>query len=172
MWQATQNLSFDGYIAYLDGSYVEVDQDAVDAIAGTGPNPKCGGEIPDAECVINNFDLKNAPKWNYMLAGNYVATFSSGYYLDMRLSAAYEDESYNLVANPEAIKRDETTLVDARISWNPPEGNWAVAIWGKNLTDEVYYPAATTVGAAGLGIPGLAYPGQPRTYGIDLRYSF
>jgi len=172
VFAATDNLSFDGYIAYLDGEYKKVDQNSIDAIAGLGPNPKCGGQIPDATCVLNNFKLKNAPEWNYMLAANYVSKFENGYSMMFRLSAAYEDWSYNLVGNPEEIKRDETTLVDARIALNGRNDRWSVALWGKNLTDEVYYPAATTVGAAAMGVPGLAFPGQPRTYGIDFRYSF
>jgi iron complex outermembrane receptor protein len=173
VFAATENLTFDGYVANLKGSYVELNQDAVEAIAGTTPNPKCGGEIPDEECVINNFDLKNAPKWNYMLGGTYRAKFQSGYFLNFRLSAAYEDSSYNLVGNPEAIKRDETTIWDARISFANPLDTWSISLWGKNLSDEVYYPAATTVGVGTIpGIPGLAFPGQPRTYGIDFRYIF
>ena len=172
VFQATENLSFDGYIAYLDGEYKEVSQDAVDAIAGTGPNPKCGGEIPDEQCVIDNFDLKNAPEWSFMLAGNYVANFDSGYFMTFRVSAAYEDDSFNLVGNPVAVKRDETTIWDARVALNNPDDTWSIALWGKNLSDEVYYPAATTVGAAAMGIPGLAFPGQPRTYGVDFRYTF
>lgn len=172
VFQATSNLSFDGYLGYLTGSYVEVDQDAVDAIAGTTPNPKCDGQIPDAECVINNFDLKNAPKWNWALGANHQTTLNSGHSLIFRVSVVYEDDSYNLVGNPEAIKRDETTMLDARIAFNNPTDTWSVALWGKNLTDEVYYPAATTVGAAAMGVPGLAFPGQPRTYGVDFRYTF
>ncbi len=172
VFQATEKLSFDGYIAYLDGEYKELNQDAVDSIAGTGPNPKCGGQIPTDECVINNFSLKNAPEWNYMLAANYVTNFNSGHFMTFRVSAAYEDESYNLVGNPEAIKRDETTIWDARIALNNPNDTWSIALWGKNLSDEVYYPAATTVGAAAIGVPGLAFPGQPRTYGVDFRYTF
>ena len=88
------------------------------------------------------------------------------------LSYAYEDSSYNLVANPEAIKRDETKIVDARIAYSGADDIWSVGLWGKNLTNEVYYPAATTVGAAAMGIPGLAFPGQPRTFGVDFRYTF
>ena len=173
VFAATENLTFDGYIANLTGSYVELDENSVVAIAGSGPNPKCGGQIPDEECVINNFDLKNAPKWNYMLGGTYLVRFESGYFLNFRVSAAYEDDSYNLVANPEVVKRHETTIWDARISFANPKDTWSIALWGKNLSDEVYYPAATTVGVGAIpGIPGLAFPGQPKTYGIDFRYSF
>jgi iron complex outermembrane receptor protein len=170
---ATENLTFDGYIANLKGNYVELDENSIVAIAGSDPNPKCGGQIPDEACVINNFDLKNAPEWNYMLGGTYHLQMQSGYFFNFRLSAAYEDDSYNLVANPEAVKRDETTIWDARISFANPNDTWSISLWGKNLSDEVYYPAATTVGVGAIpGIPGLAFPGQPRTYGVDFRYSF
>lgn len=172
VFRATESLSFDGYIGYLSGNYVELDQDAIDAIAGTGPNPKCGGQIPDEQCVINNFEMKNAPKWNWALGANHQTTLSSGHALTFRVSFVYEDDSYNLSGNPEAIKREETTIWDARIAFSNPADTWSVALWGKNLSDEVYYPAATTVGAAAMGVPGLAFPAQPRTYGVDFRYTF
>lgn len=171
-FKATENLSFDGYIAYSDGHYSEVDATSIVAIAGAGPNPICNGQIPDAACLLNNFELKNLPEWNYAVAGNYFATLGGGYELATRVSLAYEDESFNLTGNPSEIKREDTSMVDARIGLTNPNDTWTVSLWGKNLLDEVYYPSATTVGAAALGVVGLTYAGMPRTYGIDLRYTF
>ena len=54
-------------------------------------------------------------------------------------------------------------LLDARISVGPDNGNWAVAVWGKNLTDKLY---RTNV------IPffgdEVSQFGPPLTYGLDL----
>jgi iron complex outermembrane receptor protein len=171
-FQATENFTLDGFVAYNDGAYTEVNQTAIVAIAGAGPNPICGGQIPDADCLYNNFDLKNLPEWIYAVAGNHFASLGDGYDLQTRVSVAYEDESFNLTGNPSAIKREDTTMVDARVTLINPNNTWSVALWGKNLLDEVYYPSATTVGAAALGVPGLAFAGMPRTYGVDLRYTF
>ena len=165
VFQVTENFYLDGYLAYLNGEYKELNEDAVVAIGGTAPSAKCGGQVPDANCIINNFELKNAPKWNWMLAGNYVTTLSSGYSLTFRASVAWEDDSFNLVANPEFINRPETTIVDARVSLGSPDDNWSVSLWGKNLTDEVYYPAAVTIGNTAMGVPGVTFPGQARTWG-------
>ena len=81
------------------------------------------------------------------------------------LDIAYEDESYNLVSNPEHVKREETTLVNARVAWDSPNQQWQVTAWAKNLTDEIYYPASGSV-------PWLdtVYAADPKTYGIDVRY--
>ena len=169
---ATDALSFDGYVAYSDGSYTELDATSVVAIGGSAPNPICGGEIPDADCIKNNFELKNLPDWNYAIAGNYSAGVGNGYELFTRVNVAYEDDSFTLVGNTPEVKRESTTIVDARISLINPSDTWSVSLWGKNLTDEVYYPAATTVGRDALGVVGLVFAAMPRTYGVDLRYTF
>ncbi len=58
-------------------------------------------------------------------------------------------------------------LLDASVRIQPPSENWAVTLWGKNLTDELY---------SQLGLPFLGdlveVWGPPRTYGVDFTYSF
>lgn len=172
LFQATSNLTLDGYVAYSDGSYTEVDQNTIVAIGGTLPNPVCGGEVPDEACLLNNFELKNLPEWSYAVAGSYLTTMANGYELSTRVSLSYEDETFHLVGNTPEIKREDTTLVDARITLADPGDKWSVSLWGKNLTDEVYYPAGTTVGRDAIGVVGLVFPAMPRTFGADLRYTF
>ena len=58
-------------------------------------------------------------------------------------------------------------LVNARLTYTPPKGNWEVALWGKNLADKEYFR-----NIAVSGVTGLAVPGDPRTYGVALRLSF
>ena len=58
-------------------------------------------------------------------------------------------------------------LLDASVRLQSPSANWAVTLWGKNLTDELY---------SQLGLPFLGdlveVWGPPRTYGVDFSYSF
>jgi len=56
--------------------------------------------------------------------------------------------------------------LNARIGFRPTSGNWEVAAWAKNITDERYFRNIAVSGAT-----GLAVPGDPATYGISLRWS-
>jgi iron complex outermembrane recepter protein len=61
-------------------------------------------------------------------------------------------------------------LLNARAEWTLPDGHTTLAVWGKNLTDELY---ATQVRAnnnpGGFQVQTL---GAPRTYGVSARYAF
>lgn len=55
------------------------------------------------------------------------------------------------------------TLVNGRIAYDTPEGNWSVALWAKNLADKSY---RTVWGGDGLG-SGWTLWGEPRSYGVE-----
>jgi iron complex outermembrane receptor protein len=52
----------------------------------------------------------------------------------------------------------------------PGDSTFSLALWGKNLSDENYYPSGYNL-TTSLGIFGAA-TGAPRTYGVDLVYEF
>jgi iron complex outermembrane receptor protein len=62
---------------------------------------------------------------------------------------------------------DSYGLLDARLTLAPDDNPWSVSIWVKNATDEVY---RNTVIAAFNDELGLYSP--PRTFGVDLKWSF
>lgn len=117
----------------------------------------------DRIALAESLDLKNAPEWNAGLTAIYTLSLQNGMYLSFGTDLAYEKESFNLAANPEAVKRDDTFIVNARIALGNDSGSWEVALWGKNLDDEVYYPAAS-----GSGV----YPADPKLWGLDLTLNF
>lgn len=65
------------------------------------------------------------------------------------------------------IKQKPFGLLDASLRIQPPEAKWAMTIWGKNLTDELYAVAAQ----AFFG-DLMNYYAPPKTFGVDLTYSF
>lgn len=72
------------------------------------------------------------------------------------------------------IKRGPTDLVDAQIRWEdialgPSSGRLSVSLWGRNLSNETYHARAIDFGA--LGFAGVTW-GDPRTYGLTLRYDY
>jgi iron complex outermembrane receptor protein len=59
-------------------------------------------------------------------------------------------------------------VANARIGWGADDGRWRLLLWGRNITDESYYPAAYNGGNG----PRIRVNGMPRTFGISLDYKF
>lgn len=56
-------------------------------------------------------------------------------------------------------------LLNARVTYLPPEGNWEISVFGKNLADEEYFRNIVPVSGAGVGTPG-----DPMTVGVSLNW--
>ena len=59
-------------------------------------------------------------------------------------------------------------VANARIGYGAADGQWRVLLWGRNITDEYYYPAAYNGGNG----PFIRVHGMPRTWGLSLDYKF
>ncbi len=157
-------------VGYLDGEYEDVSSSAARGLTGISvlDDPETADVIEGPTAaerieIAKSLELKNAPEWNAGLAAVWTVPLNNGLSLSFGTDLAYEKESFNLAANPEAVKRDDTLIVNARITLGRDSGDWEVALWGKNLDDELYYPAASG---------GGVYPADPRLWGVDLKFSF
>jgi iron complex outermembrane receptor protein len=63
---------------------------------------------------------------------------------------------------------DDYGVANARIGYGSNDGKWRVLLWGRNITDEYYYPAAYQGGNG----PFVRVNGMPRTWGVSLDYKF
>ena len=79
----------------------------------------------------------------------------------------YSWQSDMFWATDNIAKEPSYGLVDGRIAIGPEDRTWSVAVWGKNLTDELY-----RVNIIPFFGEEVSQFGPPRTYGIDvtLRY--
>jgi iron complex outermembrane receptor protein len=85
-------------------------------------------------------------------------------------SAAYTDDFFYNMRNFDADKFDNSTMVNLRWSWLSANGNWEIAAFVNNLTDE-------RAGIQGFDLATLCGCNEvsykpPRWYGINVRYSF
>jgi iron complex outermembrane receptor protein len=78
----------------------------------------------------------------------------------------WQDEHYKEIVNNVPVEDQE--LWNARVSWISPGGSWVIALWGKNLTDEVFR-VDTLTDPIGSGW-GVYVNGLPRTYGISTNF--
>ena len=79
---------------------------------------------------------------------------------------SYQDSTTGGVAPEDAT--ESFTIFNARISIGSADYKWRAQLWGRNLTDEYYYPAAYTGGNG----PYVRANGMPLTYGISVSYYF
>ncbi|HKY91908.1 MAG TPA: hypothetical protein VJM11_12750, partial [Nevskiaceae bacterium] len=80
---------------------------------------------------------------------------------------SFTDDAEADLSNNPRFHLDSYYLVNARLGLKSADDRWSVTVFGRNLTDEVYYNAkirsADTL---------VRYAGMPRTFGVSLSYAF
>lgn len=129
----------------------------------------------DNQVSLEGNRLPNAPKWNATFGAEYEASLGSRGTVTLRGDIAQRGVAYFKPNNDPRYASSPTTLINSRISWMPTDGSWEVALYGRNLTNERYatYKAAGT-DALGVSNPDLPLTvfGEPRQYGLQVRYFF
>jgi iron complex outermembrane receptor protein len=90
---------------------------------------------------------------------------SWGKALNFRVNYTWQSDMYWATDN--IAKEDSYGLVDARIGLAPDNAPWQVAVWGKNLSDELY--RTNIISFFGEEVSQF---GAPRTYGVDFTFKF
>jgi iron complex outermembrane receptor protein len=85
--------------------------------------------------------------------------------LDFRINLTWQSDMFWATDN--IAKEPSYALLDARIGLAPPDAPWEVAVWGKNLTDELY-----RVNIIPFSGDEISQFGPPRTYGLDFVWKF
>ena len=157
-WQLTKNISLFGSLGLLDTEYKDyLSYSHADA------DPENG--IP--------YDLSgraqaHAPKTQYSLGVQFF--FAQNWFAQVDIEGkgdAYASANHN-------EKLDGYTLLNMRLAYETER--WSIAVWGRNLTDQ----DVQTRGFGGFGNdPRKFYEteayyqlGEPRVYGLDVRYEF
>lgn len=141
----TQTLDIDLAAAFLDSEVISFSSARVADVLATVGDP-----------------LPGAPDVTATLSLNHGLMFANGWRLDSRLGVSHHgEESNRLNAVPGNIA-EAYTLLNARLELTSA-ANWSVYAYGRNLTDEVYFPELN--GASRL-------VGAPATYGAGLKYRF
>ncbi|WP_269792546.1 TonB-dependent receptor [Stenotrophomonas sp. Iso1] len=146
--QLTDKLRVDASIGTIDGEYKNYS--AVNA------------------AYFNGRSMKSSPDMQWTLAGTYVQPVGNAD-LVFSAQARHTDEYYQNQDTSRLIMTRANTEYNARISYEPREANWSVALWGKNLSDEISSTGGFDI--ANLGV-GVIYPNVPRTYGAEFKYRF
>jgi len=85
--------------------------------------------------------------------------------LNFRVNYTWQGDMFWATDN--IAKEDAYGLLDVRVALSPPSSPWAVALWGKNVTDELY--RVNIISFFGEEVSQFA---APRTYGADFSWKF
>jgi len=116
--------------------------------------------------------FQNIPEWTYSLSAAYTVPLDVGD-LKGQVNWYWRDRADMFPAGgdlrPERIQ-EAYGLLSARLALELHEPDITIALWGKNLTDEVYFNAAfdnyATAGTVN------QYIAEPRTYGVEASFKF
>lgn len=150
VWAPTSRFNMSGGIGLLDAEYDEV------------------GDSAQSAGISENNELINAPEFSANLSGEYLFPIAGGD-LSLRADMIYRDEQYRDAVNTPELKADAYTIWNGRITWTPASGNWMVAGFVTNITDELY----VTNGVSVLGLGYVeAYYNRPREWGLEFTMNF
>ncbi len=161
---ATSNLTISANLGTIDSEYTELTLQQAGGLTNNGASDGCGGVVT-IECA-QQLELKNAPEFKGSIAFTFTNRIGNGV-LTSSIDFAYEEESFNLVANPTNSLVDIPVLVNARIGYeidSSTGSGWRFAAWGKNIGDEEF--ARASAGTTFL------YTAEPATFGFDIGYKF
>jgi len=158
----TDALTITATAGFLDATY---DKFRVGSGEPCPPQP-----LPQPVPCSNNYDgrdLPYSPDFMGSITANYRFPILSG---ESRatLQVNYNGDRWGNFSQAPSELIDAVTLVNASLEWSPADSKWTVAAWARNLLNEKYTSLA--LDAPPLFTEGLL--GNPREYGLDLRYGF
>ena len=150
---ATERLRLSLAGSYVDATYKDFIESAIDPT--TGLNLNSSGNR-----------LQRTPETQ--LTGGVDLTLPLGQLGDaLNFRVNYTWQSDMFWATDNIAKEDAYGLLDVRVALSPPSSPWAVALWGKNVTDELY--RVNIISFFGEEVSQFA---APATYGVDFSWKF
>jgi len=157
------NISLNGAVAYTDGEYVSF-KNAPVPLEETG-----SANFKD----ISGQRLPGISKWAGSLGGEILSSpkdiFGRSARLFIGADAYYRSEFSSSASPSQFLNVEGYTLVNARAGFRATDGLSAF-FWARNLTDKDYFEQLLV--AAGNAGHYAGVLGDPRTYGVTLRYTY
>ncbi len=115
-------------------------------------------------------DFPYTPKWNINVGAQHTTIIDDFGTVTGRVDYSYRSEHFLDVANSPGLLQDDYGLLNAHVSYETADGQFGLALFGKNLTDEIYKVNGLDASA----FFGLAFAsfGAPRTWGIEATARF
>ena len=159
-----RNFSFQGAIAFTDGEYVSFANAPV-------PLEETGG--PTAFKDISGSTLPGISEWagslGAELLSNPVKIIGKDSKLFLAFDSFYRSDFSSSPSPSQYLNIGGYALLNGRIGFRATDG-LSISVWGRNLLDKDYFEQLLP--AAGNAGHYAGVIGDPRTYGVTLRYSY
>lgn len=157
------HFTFNGSIAYTDGKYVSFTNAPVplEEVGGTQAfKDVSGGELPGISKWTGSFGAEATTKGVFFgLKGNYFV--AADIYFRSKFSSSPSPSQY--------LNIEGYSLLNGRLGFRASNGI-SIYVWGRNLANTDYYEQLLAAPGSAGQYAGIL--GDPRTYGVTLRYSF
>ena len=161
-----ENWAFTASFGYLDGEYDRFTVEDQDTDPVTGITTITLRDLSDSEIV------RGAP-YTYSLHGAYTRGFDSIGTVATGVGWSFRGRQYNTLETQRSSRQGKYGVLDARMTWELPNGQTSVSLWGTNLLDREYYFGAVDLSGGGLPSGTVSkYYATPRRYGLELRHDF
>jgi len=155
LWLATDGLTLQGTIGYLDAEYDEFQCDLDRAVPAD-----------NEDCSV--LEVKRTPKITASVGTTYSWGLENWGTSSLNVNGTHTDDFFNDIFNSEGSKHEEVDLLNASVSFYNQAETLRVSLYGRNLTDEIYQ-------TSGLGVANLwtfSTFGNPRSYGVEANFKF
>jgi iron complex outermembrane recepter protein len=144
----------------IEGSVGYIDYDRVDP----GRSGLCRFLPNGDKCTA-----PRTPEWTAAVGATYRWGLDNGSSLSLRGDAVYQSKLF-FGTDPVNGFQDANTLIDARLTWESADRGWSMALYGTNLTDEVYFNGKLSLVTVLGREQGNVAP--PRQLGLALKRMF
>lgn len=150
-----EGLDIGGSLTYLDATYKNYPQ---------APIP---GTNPAVTIDASGKYLNSSPKWTYNLFAQYTLDLGDSGKAFIRGEYGWKDRQFFTVVNDNIQTMASYDLINASIGYTSPDDRWQVIVYGRNLSNTQYLVSTGTFTAVPSGTPG-----DPRTYGVRLSFTY
>ena len=137
------------------------------ALIGLGTLNPCTGQLNTTGASGNN--LIRTPEFTASLGPSYSLDLNNGGRLDLSANAFWSGSFFWDAGN--RLEEDSYVLVNAEIGYTFPGDQVKLALWGRNLANELYSLYVTESSSPAGGGDSVAYA-RPRTFGIRAEMNF
>jgi iron complex outermembrane receptor protein len=166
VWVPTDRLTLNAGLGLIDTEYIQAGvltgPPGQASITGNYPGAPFAYAPEESYSIGANYEIPMSNGGRILLVGNY------GYRGDYARDAAYQRTFIDQNGNP--VLEPGYGILNARFVYEPSARNYAVEVWGKNLTDELYVNG----GFDTRDIWGYDFSivGRSREVGISLSFTF
>jgi iron complex outermembrane receptor protein len=160
IYNPTRDLSLKLGVSYLNAKFTSFPNAQVYL-------PVPGGDGRNASAIVDVTGKRNvrSPDWTVNFAADYKMRLGNGGSIVPSFNLYYSSKFYWTVDN--RISEPAHFVANASLTWNLPGERFSVAVWGRNITDEVRFRNVSASAQA-----DRRAADEPALYGVRLGYKF